>query len=867
VKRLDRRRGAVAWVRECFVTVAAAVSLVACGSEGPEPVVAPPVTEQPGELVVAAGQSVAAGDAHTCALLVTGAVTCWGDNTYGQLGRGSPGAGTGASPPDALATHTVDLGAKRTAKAIAVGSNHSCAILENDQLKCWGLNSDGQLGQGDTLTRGIEGGMGDQLSPVNLGTGRTAKAVTAGDAHTCVILDTNRVKCWGRGYEGPLGYGDGIDRGSAPGTMGDHLPVVDLGTGRTAKAIAATGYRTTCAILDNNRVKCWGINQSCALGTTANVISYGYGWGTMGDNLPYVDIGVGRTALAIAAGGETVCARRDNGTVKCWGSNLSGQVGVNSTLGSWGCSASELGDNGIVSLGGTDATAVEVGRSHTCALRSNGELKCWGENGSGQLGVGNTTDLRLPSSALSLGTGFTARAVSVGGDHTCAISTGNRVKCWGRGAEGQLGNGSTANRGTSTTHMGNNLAFANLGSRPVLKLAVGWHHNCAILPSGQVKCWGFNFEGQLGVGHFTNVGWGPNEMGNNLPVLALGTSRTAKSLALGLYHTCAALDNNTLKCWGYNSTGQLGYGTTDGSTTPPSTTVNLGTGRTVHATFADPISAGPTHTCAILDNASVKCWGDNASGQLGYGDTIQRTAPASAAVNLGTGRTAKAITAGYFHTCAILDDNTVKCWGENASGQLGIGSTTDQRSPPSVVVNLGTGRTAKTIGAKGDTTCALLDNNTVKCWGENSAGQLGIGSSSDQTSPGTTVSVGTSQSIVTLSVGGEHACALLGTNQVKCWGQNLDGQLGTWQEGAVVGDVTVGERSNEMGDFLATASQGGGRTVKAVVSGGYHTCFVLDTDQVRCTGSNNAGELGVGDSDPHPPAFFPAPVVDLGTDP
>jgi hypothetical protein len=202
------------------------------------------------------------------------------------------------------------------------------------------------------------------------------------------------------------------------------------------------------------------------------------------------------------------------------------------------------------------------------------------------------------------------------------------------------------------------------------------------------------------------------------------------------YYTCALLDNASVKCWGRNDYGQLGI---DNTTTMGDNSsemallpvVNLGTGRTATA-----ISAGTQHSCALLDNASVKCWGRNSDGQLGI-DNNTRMGDDSGemalipVVNLGTGRTATAISAGYYHSCALLDNASVKCWGKNSNGQLGIDNSTnmgDDSGEMAVlpVVNLGTGRTATAISAGERHSCALLDNASVKCWGDNWYGSLGI---------------------------------------------------------------------------------------------------------------------------------------------
>ena len=236
-------------------------------------------------------------------------------------------------------------------------------------------------------------------------------------------------------------------------------------------------------------------------------------------------------------------------------------------------------------------------------------------------------------------------------------------------------------------------------------------------------------------------------------------------------HSCAILDNGELKCWGENGKGQLGQlGTTD-SHIPPSTAVNLGTGRTAVA-----VSAGVYHTCAILDNGDVKCWGSDYRSQLGNGATSgNQYTPPNTAIDLGTGRTAVALSAGYYHGCAILDNGDLKCWGWDQAGQLGDGGTnTDQSSP--TLVNLGTGRTAVAVSAGHHHTCAILDNGELKCWGLDDYGQLGNGgNTATLTAPSTTaIDLGTGRTAiaVTAATYSNHTCAILDNGDMKCWGRN-----------------------------------------------------------------------------------------------
>jgi len=373
---------------------------------------------------------------------------------------------------------------------------------------------------------------------------------------------------------------------------------------------------------------------------------------------------------------------------------------------------------------------------------------------------------------------------------------------------------------------------------PLVALRSGLHHNC-YLQNGQVRCWGHNGYGQLGYGDIVSRPSPPTD------VVDLGVGRTAKVVDVGDYYTCAILDNDTLKCWGRNSDGQLGYGNTTQQTAPPTTTVDLGVGRTVKA-----LALGGTHACAILDNDSIKCWGRNSYGQLGYNDAVNRTAPPTTTVDLGSGRTAKTLVLGKFHSCAILDDASVKCWGSNTFGELGYGDTTSRRAPPATPVDLGAGRTATALALEYSHTCALLDNGTVKCWGNNTSGELGYGDTTQRTAPpATPVDLGAGRTATAVAVAAYRSCALLDNGSLKCWGLNYYGQLG-------LGDTT----SRTVPPTLPVAF-GAGRTVRAVSLGESHTCAILDDHSVKCWGRNHEGQLGAGDlldrTAPSTPIRFP----------
>jgi alpha-tubulin suppressor-like RCC1 family protein len=281
----------------------------------------------------------------------------------------------------------VNLGVGRTAKAIALGYDHTCALLDDNTVKCWGNNDYGQLGYGDTTTRGKTSGDMAVLAPINLGTGRTAIAISAGYAYTCAILDNKQVKCWGYNGDGELGLGDIRNRGNLPDQMGNDLPYVDLGSGHSAKLIR-TGS-ATCVLLNDDTVKCWGYNSDGDLGL-GNINHRGDNPNEMGDDLPSIDFGT-RRVQTIAVGGDGGCALFDSGAVTCWGNNGLGQLGQGH-MNNLGDNENEMGATLLnINLGsGHTAKAISI-FYHACAILDDDSLKCWGGNYLGQLGYGDTS--------------------------------------------------------------------------------------------------------------------------------------------------------------------------------------------------------------------------------------------------------------------------------------------------------------------------------------------------------------------------------------------------------------------------------------------------------------------------------------------
>lgn len=438
-----------------------------------------------------------------------------------------------------------------------------------------------------TLTTAVRDPSHNALAANSTWTFSTGRKLALGAEHMCARLDDGRVKCWGANFYGQLGYDDQQNRGDLFGPHMASVAAVYLGSGRTAVALAAD-YRTTCAILDNGDVKCWGNNNDGQLGQSVGGTNFSLGDETNEmESLTAIDFGPGRSALEIASGQDFSCARLDNDTVKCWGSNTSGQLGQNN-ISSLGIVAGDIAAAPAINFGaGLTPRGFALGHFHACALLQDStggnHVKCWGDNRWGQLGRGNKgagTNIGDDVNSMSLlsdidfGTGRTASRIYAAGGHTCALLDNAAVKCWGLNTWGQLGlnvamfaddqqvcTHATDCIGDELAEMGNAPGWAPAFAGNVTHLTVGTRHNCVLLANGQVKCWGSNEQGQLGLGDNTGgkllIGDEVGEMAA-LPAIAL-KAPVAEEVTAGGFETCVWNTDDTLNCWGWNSSGQLGH--------------------------------------------------------------------------------------------------------------------------------------------------------------------------------------------------------------------------------------------------------------------------------------------------------------------
>lgn len=717
---------------------------------------------------VMAGKTVSAlsaGGSHSCAL-ASGAVYCWGNNSNGKLGDGTT---LDSSIPVAVRGAL----AGKTVTALSAGMDHTCAVADGAAY-CWGANSLGYLGTGNATS---------SPTPVAVNTagalaGKTISAISAGDRFTCAIAD-GAAYCWGGNFGGMLG-----NNTTTSSSLPVHVNTSGVLAGKTVTAIT-TGYSHTCAIADG-AAYCWGVNAQGQLGNNSVVQS----------NIPVAvstaGALAGKTVTSIAAGSsETSCAVA-GGAAYCWGSNTSGVLGNGTTVRSTTPAAVSTMDK----LSGKTVSSVSAGYGHVCAA-AEGSAYCWGLNARGQLGNGSAAVSNVPVAVTNTGAlaGKTVATVDAGAEGTCALANG-AVYCWGLNTFGQVGNNTFTNASTPAA-----VTVASvLAGKTVDAVSTGYEHSCA-LAEGSVYCWGLNADGALGNGTTGN--------GSQVPVAVTATGvlagKTVTAISTGFGSTCAIADD-ALYCWGLNSRGQLGTGNTTRSTVPVAVT-GL-TGKKVTS-----LDVGSLGACAVADGAAY-CWGDNASGQLGNGTITQSNVPKPVtSTGVLAGKTVSAVSAGSVHSCAIAD-GAAYCWGSNGNGRLGDASIANSNVPVAVGGPL-SGKTVAEVSAGLNHTCAVSDN-TVYCWGDNATGQLGIGTTTPSNIP---VAVATSgvlagKKVSTVSSGDRFTC-VLAEAAPYCWGTNFGGQLG---------DGTLTQRNAPVAvNVVGTLA---GKEVRAVTAGGTRTVAI-----------------------------------------
>ncbi len=462
--------------------------------------------------------AITAGYLHTCALTASGAASCWGYNSNGQLGNNSI---TDSHVP----VPVNGLGSGEMAIVSGPSAVHTCALTSQGFVLCWGSNFFGQLGNNTTTDSHIPTGVSDL--------GRGVTAITGGDLHTCALTTAGGVKCWGYNHDGELGNNSTTDSSTS----------VDVNGLPSGVASIVAGAYHTCALTNSGAVQCWGYNHDGQLGD-----------GSIASSSTLVAVsGLASGVLAITAGAYHSCALTSTHGVKCWGANIYGGLGNGSPT--------VLPTTTPVDVTGLSSgvKAIVAGVYHTCALTDANGVKCWGYNLYGQLGNASKTNTSTPVDVSGLTSGVVAMAA--GPDHTCALTASHGVKCWGDNEYGQLGASSTATCSSAMTSCSPTPVDVSTlgGGVAAIVSGPGADYSCALLGAGAMKCWGRNDYGQLGDG---------STMNRLVPVAVGDLASGVTAVATGAGQTCASTSAGMLLCWGRNDYGQIGEGTTTQRLTP-----------------------------------------------------------------------------------------------------------------------------------------------------------------------------------------------------------------------------------------------------------------------------------------------------------
>lgn len=637
---------------------------------------------------------------------------------------------------------------------VAVGGEHACALLEGGDVWCWGANRFGQLGR--------DGGTDVSPIPLRVVALSDVTLIVAGQYHNCALAAGGQVKCWGIDA---TGASDGID--PLPGT------IVDVSIPGSQVVGMSAGAAHACALGRGGEVSCWG--RILIQGSADNPTP-----------VPVPGLGAGSGVTAIASGTGAACALVQ-GAARCWGQNLSGQLGTGDFV-DRPLPAIPLGlESGVATIA--------LGTLFGCATMTGGQVKCWGATGEGQAGQVSGAPIPMPSHFPALDS--LVQQFALGQKRGCAIDGARTLRCWGSNERFALG-------APHLPPFRSRPDPARSLEAPVTALAVG-STTCARSVSKGWRCVGGNEVGQHADG--TQV-TRPGAYSPALPGTVLAMLFPQRSAS------CALDAHAGVWCWGMNWAGNVGDGTTQPRLTPIRIAA-LGAGPRDY-------SASDTHACAVDDRGGTWCWGSNLEGLLGDGTTASRYDPVPVG---GPAVDAAQVASGRVHTCRLSTAGSVSCWGAGYFGQLGNGGSNGSLLPSDVV---GITDGAVQIAVGDFHSCAVTAQGNLYCWGSNVFSQLGVAIGETTSTPTLVPRLAGAWRRVT--AGRQHTCAEVEDGRVACWGWNSTGQAGV-ASGEIIGTPTLVH-------LPAPAI--------SLAAGLMHTCALLADGVPWCWGTNVFGELGAG---------------------
>ncbi len=737
-----------------------------------------------------------------CAVTIKGDIYCWGDRSWGTLGDGDSGvATTGESLNMGL------FSGSKVVTDLTVAFYSACALQQGGAAYCWGYD--------DSSSNGFGAGSTTPIPRPVVTTGMTG-AKTFLDLkqklfHTCGVSTDNKLYCWGYNAGNQLGEGTTTTR------MEPYpVDVSALPAGERTFVQATVGYTNfSCGLNSNGKAYCWGTNTAGYLGT-GNTTKY-----VTPQAVDVSGITGDSRFTEIISGGYHSCARTVDERTFCWGPGANGRLGNNSTADALSpVSPDTSGIAGFVKF-----TKLTLGLRHTCGITQAGVAYCWGKGTNGALGNNDTADSLVPVAVdtSTISGAKTFREIQAGEQFTCGITTDHVIYCWGLNSYSQLGDGGTTEQLRPV--VSTNTGITNIAN--VTKLSLGLGTSCALSNDGSVKCWGDGTAGQMGS---SPTFYGPVKVDKSL----MTGTKTFTKVAAGAYHACGLTNDKKMYCWGANIYGAMGTNTTDNTYWKPTLmpTAHIPGNKNII-----DLALGYQHTCALMEDQQIYCTGWNADGQLGDGTSTDNLVLTAIDTSTITGdKNAKKISAGWFHTCAIMADEDAYCWGWNNNGQLGTGGGTTNKPAKVLTASITGSKIFSSIRGGRLQTCALMSDGDIYCFGYNSDGRLGVGDNTGRTTPTKflTTNVTGSKVFTSMSTSEAHTCARTTDSVIYCTGYGPNGQLAN------------GSTTNQNTPVLASSLASTGTTAASVTTSVSHTTYFLSPDgKVFGAGWGRHGQLGV----------------------